>query len=332
MNCFCLKKLSRQEVGYEDPKILASETPFLLSLAAFGNARSFRWLSQMHQKSSLDICCIVTFVSPLLWEAKTVLLLPFSILCSAFRHLATLPTRPARAFHMNMVKSDVYLALLSSALTKHFGTQSVQILALFTVNEVEALYDLFKKLSSSMIDDGLINKEEFQLALFKNSNKQNLFADRVFDLFDVKRDGVIGFGEFVRSLSIFHPNSPEADKIICMISYAMIENLLMLIFVVFAFKLYDLRGTGYIEHEELKEMVLALLSESDLVLSSDDIESVVAKTMVDADLNGDGRIDLEEWKQFVAKNPSILKNMTLPYLKEITLRFPSFVLNSTVCD
>ncbi|KAL5747758.1 hypothetical protein ACOSP7_024774 [Xanthoceras sorbifolium] len=211
MNCFCLKKLSRQEVGYEDPKILASETPF-------------------------------------------------------------------------------------------------------TVNEVEALYDLFKKLSSSMIDDGLINKEEFQLALFKNSNKQNLFADRVFDLFDVKRDGVIGFGEFVRSLSIFHPNSPEADKII------------------FAFKLYDLRGTGYIEHEELKEMVLALLSESDLVLSSDDIESVVAKTMVDADLNGDGRIDLEEWKQFVAKNPSILKNMTLPYLKEITLRFPSFVLNSTVCD
>ncbi|KAA8522129.1 hypothetical protein F0562_012557 [Nyssa sinensis] len=34
------------------------------------------------------------------------------------------------------------------------------------------------------------------------------WAMMIFDLFDVKRKGVIDFGDFVRSLSVFHPNAP----------------------------------------------------------------------------------------------------------------------------
>lgn len=38
---------------------------------------------------------------------------------------------------------------------------------------------------------------------------------QIFDLFDVKRRGVLDFTDFVKSLNVFHPNAPQEDKIDC---------------------------------------------------------------------------------------------------------------------
>ncbi|GAB4857574.1 calcineurin b-like protein, variant 2 [Ancistrocladus abbreviatus] len=184
----------------------------------------------------------------------------------------------------------------------------------FTVNEVEALYGLYKKLSSIIVNDGLIHKEELQLALLGSSIRQNLFVDRLFNLFDLKQNGAIEFGDFVQSLSIFHPSTPLDRK------------------AAFAFDLYDPQHTGYIERVELKKMVLAILEELNLTLLDDHVEAILDKTFMEADSKQDGRIDHEEWAEFVDKNPSVVKIMTLPYLRDISTTFLSFLIDTELQD
>lgn len=182
----------------------------------------------------------------------------------------------------------------------------------FTKDEVHALHELYKRVSNSLHQDGIIQKDEFIRAVFHaNPGHGNLFADRLFEVFDSKQNNVIEFGEFVRALSVFHPAAPLREK------------------AEFAFEVYDLDRTGDIQPGEVKRLLLAMLHGSpDIALDDDTIEQIIDKTFEEADLARDGRISHEEFLMLVENNPTICSFMTLPMLRDVTLKYPSFIFNS----
>ncbi|KAF8677943.1 hypothetical protein HU200_046299 [Digitaria exilis] len=220
----------------------------------------------------------------------------------------------------------------------------------FTVNEVEALYELYKKISCSTIDDGLIHKEELQLALFHMPSGKNLFLDRVSTKACSTSSWIKGeINKINMKIKTYQPATLDSNLILTFLAAEVSHGL----FSFFSFRLYDLMQTGFIDRDEVKQMVIATLMESQVELSDDLVEAIIDKTFEDADTDKDNRISKEEWKAFVLKHPSVIKKMTLPHLKygpylcflhffilssfvvnelDTTTAFPSFVFNTQVED
>eukprot|EP01112_Ceratiomyxa_fruticulosa_P013124 TRINITY_DN3673_c0_g3_i1.p1 TRINITY_DN3673_c0_g3~~TRINITY_DN3673_c0_g3_i1.p1 ORF type:complete len:222 (+),score=37.58 TRINITY_DN3673_c0_g3_i1:63-668(+) len=161
----------------------------------------------------------------------------------------------------------------------------------FTEEEVFKLFEHFKSISASIESDGVIDMNEFQEAL---GLRNSVFAQRIFQIFDINRDNVVNFKEFVCGLSVFCTKGTVDEKL------------------TFSFKLYDADGDGYISKEELYGMLKASLFDNImLAMPEQHMRALVDQTFTEADENHDGFISLEEYRSLVMRHPTILNNFTI---------------------
>lgn len=121
--------------------------------------------------------------------------------------------------------------------------------------EVKELYDIFKSISP----DSAVDRETFKKGLSKLTTvglkhiDDTPFADRLFDLLDTNRDGVVDLGEFVCGLSLLCKGSVEEKlerkSTFYLISLAQHSSTRLV-----SFKAYDIDGNGYISKDELSQM------------------------------------------------------------------------------
>lgn len=106
----------------------------------------------------------------------------------------------------------------------------------------------------------------------------NPLAARMIAIFDEDGSGTVDFREFISGLSAFSSRGAAEEKLR------------------FAFKVYDIDRDGYISNGELF-LVLKMMVGSNL--KDGQLQQIVDKTIMEADLDGDGRISFEEFRKVV---------------------------------
>ncbi|KAJ1992248.1 Calcineurin subunit B [Coemansia spiralis] len=145
----------------------------------------------------------------------------------------------------------------------------------FTAEEIQRLYKRFSKLDKDK--SGTIDRDEF-LSIPQLAN--NPLSGRLIDIFDTDGGGDVDFKEFITGLSTFSSKGNKEKKLR------------------FAFKIYDMDRDGFISNGEL---FLALKMMVGNNLTPAQLQQIVDKTIREADRNGDGKIDFDEFQQFVAR-------------------------------
>jgi Ca2+-binding EF-hand superfamily protein len=173
------------------------------------------------------------------------------------------------------------LVVFLAAMDPNIEGKLLQMTA-FSKEELDAMYNNFKKLSATRKSDGVIDKQEFRLMLNASATMNSAFLDALFKLFDRDNNGSIDFGEFVLALAIYQNKAraiPEEEK----------HKLF--------FKLYDVDGDGEISQKDLSTILSACFGATHMAVGTEEIDALVRTTFSKYQLTSRGTIDFASYSK-----------------------------------
>ncbi|CEM08560.1 unnamed protein product [Vitrella brassicaformis CCMP3155] len=144
----------------------------------------------------------------------------------------------------------------------------------FTERDIKRFYKRFRALDTNQ--NGELDPHE----LFDVPEvAENPLVKRVISIFDTDSDGKVSFVEFLVGLAKLTAGTDESEKI------------------KFAFEVYDINKDGYISNGELFQVMKMMVGNN---LTDQQLQQLVDRTMLQADIDGDGMISYAEFKKMVS--------------------------------
>eukprot|EP00743_Colponemidia_sp_Colp-15_P006188 GILK01006654.1.p1 GENE.GILK01006654.1~~GILK01006654.1.p1 ORF type:complete len:1082 (+),score=190.54 GILK01006654.1:102-3347(+) len=224
-------------------------------------------------------------------ERNEVVTIDHEFIFEKVRLRALRETQPMRLLVFNPAGSNIAapvanpMVAASGALSNpNFTTEreklmfALQVDSRFTMDQLTEIYNKFRHVTQNT--GGRVNKEQFFNVLRDMGINDRATVEEAFSAFDMTKDGVIDFREFVVGLSVLHHGSMD-------------ERLQL------AFKAYDLDGNGAIDKKELFHLLKVSMETKGVSLPDHMIANMVEQTFAMADLNRDNSLSYAEFRQAV---------------------------------
>ena len=151
------------------------------------------------------------------------------------------------------------------------------------------LIDLKNRFRQIAGSDNKIDRKEFENGLLINDAQ---VVNRIFDIFDTDQNNFLDVGEFISGIQTLI-NGTKYEKIM------------------FAFQIHDVDGSGDIDKPELEILIKNILIENNLDFDTNQITLIVSDLFEKADIDGNGKIDFNEFLKLVDKYPDFLKSLAV---------------------
>ncbi len=151
------------------------------------------------------------------------------------------------------------------------------------------LIDLKNRFRQIAGSDNKIDRKEFKNGLLIDNDQ---IKNRIFDIFDTDQNNFLDIGEFIDGI----------ERLINGTTYEKIK---------FAFQVHDIDGSGDIDKLELEILVKNILIENNLDFDANQISLIVSDLFKKVDIDGNGKIDFDEFLKLVEEYPDFLKSLAV---------------------